>query len=121
MDAAASITGSKRRWTTLAASSMPPLRWIAPMTRLDGVGQDRGLVATAGGLLAAAELDVLAEPDLPGDVGEGARVDHRGPQLGQAALAEVRVDAVERLGDHDPEHGVPEELQALVGRQLPFS
>ncbi len=32
MDAAASITGSKRRWTTLAASSMPPLRWIAPMT-----------------------------------------------------------------------------------------
>ncbi len=32
MDAAASITGSKSRWMTLAASSMPPLRWIAPIT-----------------------------------------------------------------------------------------
>ena len=30
---------------------------------LDGVGEDRGLLATAGRLLAAAELDVLAELD----------------------------------------------------------
>ena len=37
-----------------------------PDHRLDGVGEDRGLVATAGGLLAAAELDVLAEPDRRG-------------------------------------------------------
>jgi hypothetical protein len=29
------------------------------------------------------------------------------------------VGAVERLGDHDPEHRVAEELQALVGRDLP--
>ena len=61
------------------------------MTRLDGVGEDRGLVAAAGGLLAAAEPDVLAEPEVAGDVGQRARVDHRGPQLGELALGQVGV------------------------------
>ena len=114
---AASISGSNSRCTT----SLDDLEAAAEVDRadhrLDGVGQDRGLVAAAGGLLAAAELDVLAEPDLAGDVGEGAGVDHRGAQLGQPALGQVGVGAVERLGDDDAEHGVAEELQPLVGRQ----
>ena len=84
---------------------------------LDGVGEDRRLVAAAGGLLAAAELDVLAEPDAAADLGQRAGVDDGRPQLGQPALGEVGVGAVERLGDDDAEHGVTEELQALVGRQ----
>ena len=42
-----------------------------PDHRLDGVGQDRGLVATAGGLLAAAELDVLAEAEAAGHARPG--------------------------------------------------
>ena len=54
-----------------------------------------------------------------GHVGQRARVDDRGAQLGQPPLGEVRVGEVERLGDHDPEHRVAEELQALVGRDLP--
>ena len=36
------------------------------------------------------------------------------PQLGQLALGQVGVVAVQRVGDHEPEHGVAEELQALV-------
>ena len=84
---------------------------------LDGVGQDRRLVATAGGLLAATELDVLAEADHAGDLGERAGVDDGGAELGQPALGEVGVEQVERLGDDDAEHGVAEELEALVGRQ----
>ena len=84
---------------------------------LDGVGEDRRLVAAAGGLLAAAELDVLAEPDAAADLGQRAGVDDRGAQLGQPALGEVGVGEVEGLGDDDAEHGVTEELQPLVGRQ----
>ena len=87
--------------------------------RLDGVGEDRGLVATAGRLLAAAQLDVLAEAYLTRDVGQRAGVDHGRAQLGEPPLGEVRVGEVERLGHHDPEHRVAEELQALVGRDLP--
>ena len=84
---------------------------------LDGVGQDRGLVAAAGRLLAAAELDVLAEADAAADLGERAGVDHGRAQLGQPALGQVGVAQVERLGDDDAEHRVTEELEPLVGRQ----
>ena len=84
---------------------------------LDRVGEDRGLLAATGGVLAAAELDVVAEPDGAADPGQGAGVDDRRAQLGQVALGQVGVGAVERLGDDDAEHRVAEELQALVGRQ----
>ena len=85
--------------------------------RLDGVGEDRGLSAAAGRLLAAAELDVVTDTDVPADHGQRAGVDHGGPELGQSTLGQVRVGAVERLGHDDAEHRVAQELQALVGRQ----
>ena len=84
---------------------------------LDGVGEDRGLVAAAGGLLAAAEADVVAEAEGAADVGQRAHVDDGGAQLGQLALAGVGVRVVERVGDDQAEHRVAEELQALVVRQ----
>ena len=67
--------------------------------RLERVGEDAGLVPAAGGLLAAAEQQVGAEPvraDAAGDVGQRAHVHDRGAQLGQLALGEVGVLAVER-------------------------
>ena len=82
--------------------------------RLEGVGQDRGLVAAAGRLLALAEHDVLPEVEDAGDVGEGAHVDDGRAQLGQLPLGQVGVLAVERLGDDETQHGVAEELEALV-------
>ena len=102
------------------AASRPQPRWIAPMQRLEGVGEDRVLVPAAGGLLAAAEQQVradaaVAEP--PRDPGERAHVDHRGAQLGQLPLGQVGLAAVERVGDDQAEHRVAQELQALVGGQ----
>src|SRR6478735_6473438 len=86
--------------------------------RLHRVGEDRGLLAATRGLLALAEADVHAEADRAGDVGQRAGVHDGGPQLGQAALREVAMGEVERLGDHHAEHRVAQELQALVGRQV---
>src|SRR6478672_2822748 len=84
---------------------------------LDGVGEDRGLVAAPGRLLAAAELDVLADAAAATDLRQGAGVDDRSTKLGQPALGEVGVGPVERLRHDDAEHRVAQELQALVGRQ----
>ena len=58
---------------------------------------------------------VRAEP--AGHVGQRARVDHAGPQLGQPPLGQVRVVVEQRGGDHHAEHRVAEELQPLVGGQ----
>src|SRR5215207_2413181 len=64
--------------------------------RLEGVGEDRGLVAAAGRLLAAAEPDVVAEAQLTADLGQRTHVDHGGAQLGQLPLGELGVAAEER-------------------------
>src|SRR3712207_8178998 len=40
-----------------------------------------------------------------------------GPQLRQLALGQLRVAPVQRVGHDETQHGVAEELQALVGRQ----
>ena len=85
--------------------------------RLEGVGQDRRLVPTAGGLLAPTEPDEDADVDRAGDVGQRAHVHDGGAQLRQLPLGQVGVCAVERVGDDQSEHGVAEELQPLVGRQ----
>ncbi len=84
---------------------------------LDGVGEDRGLVTSAGRLLAAPELDVVAEPDPDRHHCQGPCVDDGGAQLGEPTLGQVGVHEVESLGHHDPEHGVAEELEPLVGGQ----
>src|SRR3569623_350768 len=85
--------------------------------RLDGVGQDRRLLAATGRGLATTVLGGAAQPDLASHAGQRAGVDDGGAQLGEVTFGEVGVDAVERLGDHAAEHRVAEELQALVGRQ----
>ena len=115
--AASSISGSNRRCTSAAARVEAAVEVDRAEQRLEGVGQDRGLVAAAGALLAAAEPDVAAEVELAAHLGQRAHVDHRGAQLGQLALGQVGVVAVERVGDDQAEHGVAEELQPLVGRQ----
>ena len=86
--------------------------------RLDGVGEDRGLVAAAGGLLAAAELDVLAEADRARPTSASARaLTTAARSLASRPSERSGWRAVERLGDDHAEHRVTEELQALVGGQ----
>ena len=103
------------------AAAEPAVEVDRPDHRLDRVGHDRGLVAPAGGLLAAAEQQELAEPERAADLGQRPGVDHGRAQLGQLALGQVGVGAVEGVGDDQPQHRVAEELQPLVGGSPPFS
>ena len=89
--ATSAISGSNRWCTKTRAASIPCSRKTAPITASMRVGQDRGLVPTAGGLLAAAQADDGAEVEPAGHVGQRARVDHGRAQLGQLPLGEVRV------------------------------
>src|SRR5690606_11094786 len=82
--------------------------------RLEGVGEDRGLLPTARLLLPLAEQQVLAEAELVGHLGERHRVDDRLADVGELALAEVGVGVEGVVGDDQPEDGVAEELEALV-------
>src|SRR4051794_6147354 len=91
-----------------------------PDQRLEGVGEDRVLLPAAGRLLPTAQEQVRADAAVTEparDLGEGRHVDHRRPQLRQLALGEVRLAAVELVGDDQAEHRVAQELQALVGGQ----
>ena len=93
-----------------------------PEDGLEGVGEDRVLVAAPGHLLAAPQPDVRAEAalaQLAGHVGEHVGVDQARADLGEVALGPVGVRAVEVLGHHELEHGVAEELEPLVVGQAP--
>ena len=84
---------------------------------LDRVGQDGVLVPPARERLALAELDELSQPQVAGDGGQGRLGDGGGAHLGELALGDLRVGAVEVLGDDDAQDGVAQELQTLVGGQ----
>ena len=88
-----------------------------PDQRLHRVGEDRGLVPPAGGLLAPPEVDERPEVEAARDLREGARVDDRSPQLGELTLRQVGEGREEVLGDHQSEDGVTEELEAFVRGQ----
>ena len=63
--AASSSSASNRSWMTAAGLVQAVLEVDRAEQRLEGVGEDAGLVAAAGGLLAAAEQQVGAEPAGP--------------------------------------------------------
>jgi hypothetical protein len=84
---------------------------------LQGVGQDRRLVAPAGALFTPAEPHVGAEPEGPGHPGQGPHLHHGGPQLGQLALGKVGIPAEQGVRDDQAEDRVAEELEPLVGGQ----
>ena len=98
-------------------ASKPPLRWTAPITA--------STVSERIEALSRPPVDSSPRPSLtwsprPMPRPTSARragVDDRRAQLGQPALGQVGVGAVEGLGHDDAEHRVAEELQALVGRQ----
>ena len=85
---------------------------------LHRVGEDRRLVAAAGRVLALAEQQARAEPELGRDLGEHLGVDDRGAQLGELAFGQLGVLGEHVVGDDDPEHGVAEELEPLVRHVL---
>ena len=72
--------------------------------------------AGAGALLGLAHEDERGDADLLGDAREHPARDEADLGLRELALVHVGEAAVEVSGDDGPEDGVPEELEALVGR-----
>ena len=67
-----------------------------PEYRLEGVGEDRVLVATARQFLTAAEPQVISQAagtELAGDVGQDIGVDQARTDLGEVALGTIRGSA----------------------------
>ena len=86
--------------------------------RLERIGEDRVLVASATGCLAVAEHDERTETDLAGAVGKGVRVDDGLTEIAQAALGVVGKSVEGDVSDHPTEHGVTEELEPFVRMRL---
>ena len=71
--------------------------------------------------LAAAEDELLAQPDRAREGLQVGAVDDRGALDGQAALGQLGKAAVKLVGDDELQHGVAEEFQPLVvGQPLPL-
>ena len=73
-----------------------------------------GFSAPAGGVLPAPEQQRLAEAEPGADGGEGLGAHDGGADPGEVPLRQLRMVAVEVLGDDDPEHRVAEELEPFV-------
>ena len=82
--------------------------------RLERVGEDRGVGEAAAVELAAAELEEAAEAELAADLGERLAAHQAGVALGERALALAREAGHQQVGDHEVEHAIAEELEALV-------
>ena len=76
------------------------------------VGEDRARQRFA--VQAAADPGALGEPDAFGRSGEGLPRDDLGLHLGQRAFGVAGTVPEERLGDHEIEDGVAQELHALI-------
>src|SRR5205807_5400899 len=81
---------------------------------LERVGEQRLEVAAAALRDALPEIEIVAEAELLGELGERVGVDHRGARLGQLALGRTRVVLVEILRRDQLEDGVAEIFEALV-------
>ena len=81
---------------------------------LEGRRQEQGSATAAALGLALAEHQVGPELDPAGQSGEPGRRHDGGAAGAEIALVVVWVAGVERLGDGEVDHGVTEELEALV-------
>src|SRR5271157_4280775 len=88
-----------------------------PEDGLERVGQDGRLGAAARALLAPSEEEDVPDAQSPGHLGQDTGVDHGGADLGQLALGEVGEALVGVAGHDQTQHGVAQELEALVGRR----
>ena len=85
---------------------------------LDGVREDGVLILPVGLHLAAAEKDVLPQPEVAGQSRERIHIHNSRAHLGDIGLAALRELCVQLLGDRQSEHGIAEELEALVVRHV---
>ena len=105
----------------LGEASMPPLRWIAPMTA--STVSERIEALSRPPVVSSPRPSMMCWPS---SIARATSARARALTTAARSLASRPSErsgwvAVERLGHHDPEHRVAEELQALVGRDRPFS
>jgi hypothetical protein len=82
--------------------------------RLEGILERGGAIAAAGRLFARSEAQGAVQADLPGQPGEEGAVGEHGAVPAEGALPFGRVLEVQRLREHELQHGVAEELEPLV-------
>ncbi len=82
---------------------------------LEEAGQHRATGPLAGVPCALPQHERLPDAEAPRDAGETARRDDGRAAGGEDALGFIGMPQVEDLGDDEREHGVPEELESLVG------
>src|SRR5690606_18280073 len=82
--------------------------------RLDGIREDRHLSVVAR--LAAAQNELLVEPELAAQRGQGGSAHERRPLPTQLALAGGRITQIEGARDREIEECVAEKLEPLVVR-----
>ena len=96
---------------------MPPVQVHGGEHRLRGVRQDGGPLPAAAGLLAPAQLQILAQAQLLRHLVQALLTHQRRPDPGQVPLRQVRVVAEQELRRDEAQYGVPQELQPLVAVQ----
>ncbi len=83
--------------------------------RFEETRQHRAATAFAGVLGTLAEDERVADPEAAGDTGEAARGDDGGSPGGEGPLGLVTVALEERLGHHQRQDRIPQELESFVG------
>lgn len=81
---------------------------------LEGILQGGGARTSSGGLLAGAELQGAIEADFARQLREEGAVGEGGAPSAERPLAGVGEKGEQRLGQHQLQHGVAEELEPLV-------
>ena len=82
--------------------------------RLDGIGEDRFLLASAAFGLAIAQDQILAEPDPASHAGAGLPADQPIVPAGEFAFAGLGMRLVQHFSDSKAEHAVADEFEPLV-------
>ena len=86
---------------------------------LHGVGEDGAFAAQAAAVFAAAEAQVIAEPDGRGNLGHVLAADQLGADAGQFAFMPFGMEEEEGFADDEAEHGIARETRGarcLPGR-----
>ena len=108
--------GHEQALHELARRQEPRVEVVGADDGLERVGEDGLLAAAPGVLLAAADEDVVVDAQPPGDLRQAGLAHDEALDPRQLALGLADQLFVEVLGHHEAEHGVAEELEALVVR-----
>jgi hypothetical protein len=100
-------------WRIPAAG--PGVQVDRPDNGFHGVSKDRRFQAATRRVLAFAKQQRAAHSELTRCAGERNRVDDRSTGFGKLTLGQVGVGTIKVVGDDLAEHGVAQELEALVG------